>query len=265
LSSEKPIYAPTTFRTARVIPFGHETGIKLPSATGFFVRSEQNFTYLITNLHVVTAKHFFNGSNLAEGATPGKLRIEFLGLQDNPDGSFMFFELFWEISLRDDKGQQSWFDYTNTDSVKCDVAILPLCNSNQIGVEGKFYRIEAFEISNLLSRHVRPMDRVSIVGFPLLGNDHHPKTPIYKTAFVASEPYDTSSGEHFLVDGKTKGGMSGSPVILRPKDALEEFDFIIGCYSGRESTDDDLLKAELGFIWPFHTCIWPKIKLISNS
>ena len=58
---------------------------------------------------------------------------------------------------------------------------------------------------------------VSIIGYPggLKGRGNF---PLWKTGHIVSEPDLDYNGEPvFLIDATTRGGMSGSPVILRLK------------------------------------------------
>ena len=56
---------------------------------------------------------------------------------------------------------------------------------------------------------------VSIIGFPM-GMSAFGKLPIWKTGHIASEPLlDLGEEPAFLIDATTRGGMSGSPVVLR--------------------------------------------------
>jgi len=113
------------------------------------------------------------------------------------------------------------------------------------------------------------MDQLFIVGFPLQKSEATFGFPIYKGATVASEPDASTLVEPFLVDGKTKKGMSGSPVLLvhGPKLTTDPTEVtlntgsksLIGIYSGRNESDPKLYTAELGLVWPIDKCLSPVI------
>jgi len=104
------------------------------------------------------------------------------------------------------------------------------------------------------------MQELFIIGYPQTVLAKETDTPIYKSATVASEPESTIAKGYFLADGKTKSGMSGSPVIWRKGfDAFntqgevhkEEIyqPYLVGVYSGRDEADPELYTAELGRVW----------------
>jgi hypothetical protein len=96
---------------------------------------------------------------------------------------------------------------------------------------------------------------VSIIGFPL-GNIGEGGLAVCKTGSIASEiDVDWNGLPRFLIDARTKGGMSGSPVI-----AVRHGSYVnsggglvlgggsnmnfLGIYSGRMKDDLDL-----GIVW----------------
>ena len=67
---------------------------------------------------------------------------------------------------------------------------------------------------------------VSIIGFPL-GLTSEGAFPIWKSGHIASDPdLDYNGLPAFLIDATTRGGMSGSPVVLR----------LLGGYSTRSGS-----------------------------
>jgi hypothetical protein len=110
------------------------------------------------------------------------------------------------------------------------------------------------------------MNTVFIPGYPVLRNIAPPNAfPVYKTAFVASEPSVFDGPPYFFVDGKTKKGWSGSPVLFDPGQNMHfgmynmaaASRFLIAVYSCREEDDKELMKVELGVAWPVRQCLFP--------
>lgn len=92
--------------------------------------------------------------------------------------------------------------------------------------------------------------------------------PIWKRASIASEPQGTISlggilyKNVFYIDGLTKSGMSGSPVVClaKPGDEFHTEDgvrvpiekaepFLIGVYAGRDGVMQEEYELSLGRVW----------------
>ncbi len=59
------------------------------------------------------------------------------------------------------------------------------------------------------------MNQAFVTGYPLEASTTPNKFPIYKSGIIASEPMVFNSEPRFYIDGKTKKGYSGSPVVLK--------------------------------------------------
>ncbi|WP_156343547.1 hypothetical protein [Limnohabitans sp. 63ED37-2] len=129
-------------------------------------------------------------------------------------------------------------------------------------VEINPYNIEFFDLAKEIEKSeidLGVMDDVFIVGFPLKTKTTPNCYPIYKGATIASEPFQYTDLPIFYIDGKTKKGMSGSPVIKKHKFDLKILNGkmtgtkdridLIGTYSGRDTTAEDEYTAELGIVW----------------
>ena len=100
---------------------------------------------------------------------------------------------------------------------------------------------------------------VSVIGYPL-GLTSGDYLPIWKTGHIASDPdIDFQQGSPaFLIDATTKGGMSGSPVVMRltnflTKSGLYRMDTdmstrFLGIYSGRIQELSDIGKVWRPFV-----------------
>lgn len=176
---------------------------KIARATGFVIEKE-SIQYLITNWHVLTGINPVTGDTLDSfGRTPNKIIIYH---NTNVLGT-------WSPRVEDlynSSGLRRWLEYPN--GKKVDVVALPL-----LSIDSNI-KIYPFDL-NLAKTDMIPEVAMptSIIGYPVglngLGN-----FPIWKTGHIASEPNLDYEGEPvFLIDATTRGGMSGSPVILRLK------------------------------------------------
>lgn len=97
---------------------------------------------------------------------------------------------------------------------------------------------------------------ISIIGFPL-GFSGPGRLPIWKTGHIASDPdLDYNKEPLFLIDATTRGGMSGSPVVLRLSGGYKtrsgnsvmsssrKATLFLGIYSGKLPGD-----SEIGRVW----------------
>lgn len=103
-----------------------------------------------------------------------------------------------------------------------------------------------------------PAMPISIIGYPA-GIRTGTGFPIWKTGHIASDPdlnYDNKPV--FLIDATTRGGMSGSPVVLRMSGGFMNRSGarvisagtstkFLGIYSGRITQMDN--STEIGFVW----------------
>ena len=100
---------------------------------------------------------------------------------------------------------------------------------------------------------VFPAMTVSIIGYPF-GLSVGGGWPVWKTGHIASEPQiDFNNSPGFLVDVTGRGGMSGSPVVVRPQGQYQSRSggLVIGSsptlFLGIYSAQFD--AAELGMVW----------------
>ena len=124
-------------------------------------------------------------------------------------------------------------------------------------------------------RPIAVMDQVFIPGYPVLRTPKPNEMPIYKAAFVASEPNIFQRIPSVLIDGKTKQGWSGSPVVRKipvhkPPESqgvlirFEQFS-LYAIYSGRNEHDPELFSAELGYCWPVRQCLVPILERLTQQ
>jgi hypothetical protein len=249
----------------------HDHGGQISSASGFYYE-HHGLRYLVTNWHVITGRDFFNNSILDKkyARIPLWLEVE-TATWISSEGHFVLLpsriELFDDIDV---PFERRWLEHP---SVRVDVvAIL----SPKPGCEPEFMHYAVNKIGKYRIP-VRPGMTSFVVGFP-----HGLKVgfglPIWKSTFIASEPYyDASVGDQrvkaFFLDGRTRPGMSGSPVFAQfignwdLKDPYMELDYdapdfwtrddvvlnhtameFIGVYSGRLGGGHEE-DAALGLCW----------------
>ena len=236
--------------------------MSLGEASGFFC-GYQGRTFLVTSWHVVSGRHYQTKRPLhSSRALPGKLRVHthIAGPAKpslNPSMSTAF-----QIDLFDADGLRRWLEHplfgNGVDVAAIEVdAIIPDCD--------RIYRID---LADELARDVelRIMDQAFVTGYPLSATTTPNSLPIYKSGTIASEPRVFDSEPRIYIDGKTKTGMSGSPVMVKHRRLSElrnmngcndnSLDFV-GIYSGRDRQERTEFEAELGIMWPYRECLIP--------
>jgi S1-C subfamily serine protease len=230
-----PFTARSLFLT--VMANGKEVG----SATGFVVANGAR-RYLITNGHVVSGKNPATGK-LILPASPTALRIQHHGSvlgRWSPQTEPLF----------NPDGSRRWLEHPAGRSI--DVIALPL---TQLPSAVTTYPFDVAHLDDSDMQAVVAMP-VSIIGFPL-GLVGPERFPIWKTGHIASDPdLDFEGKPAFLLDATTRGGMSGSPVVLRAVGSYRNKDGgfaittggastrFLGIYSGRLHKE-----SEIGIVW----------------
>ncbi|UHG93363.1 S1 family peptidase [Spirosoma oryzicola] len=174
----------------------------LGTATGFIVLHNSKH-YLITNLHVVSGKDMYQNNKISDpnGRTPNMLNIWH---HASKLGSWLVKnEPLYE------NGKKRWHEISVNGQL-ADVVALPLSYvANDIMMYPFDLDLDQTDMVPI------PGMPVQIVGFPG-GMSAAGLFPIWKTGHIASDP-DTNFNDWpaFLIDATTRGGMSGSPVVLR--------------------------------------------------
>lgn len=224
------------------------------SMTGFFWKHGEHVA-LITNWHNVTG---LRPDNLATMGSffPNTLQIEYLVGGDRNDQGTTILRKNGEIHLYSDDGACCWREHPRRHEV--DLAAIFLDPS-------VFGGYRAFCLNDI-QLEIRWKPEVGsdcfVVGFPegLFGPG---RTPIWKRASIASEPWITIDGDkEIFVDVLGNEGMSGSPVIAQssgvfsPDGELNDKSFLgswrnfLGVYSGR--TSETGVGFQLGRVWKEH-------------
>ena len=222
--------------------------------------------FLVTNWHVATGCRPSNGHAIHESkAVPARLRATSMVIQHEPKRAFV--GCTFDVELHKEEGP-IWFEHPEYKE-QVDVVAIPVVAETEDGVKVPYFEIGVDLQANESSR-LWIMDRVFIVGFPLTEIMNNTPFPIYKAGTVASEPDFHYGIPRFYVDGKTKKGMSGSPVVRGQNLRLEEVaddvgirghaTTLIGVYSGRDRQEVSEFEAELGIVWPLKECVVPVLE-----
>lgn len=205
----------------------------------------------------------------AEGRIPKKIAFSVpLTIQPSKGCIRLLRKEYIEIDL-EVRGKPTWKGHSLNEQI--DVAVIDLTNMLTSMYQGNIYE-PIIAVDEYTKPALSVMDTAIVAGFPsdnpaILPNEY----PIYKTCFIASEPEFSGNLPYILLDGKTKKGMSGSPVYIKfepnmSTDLSRGISFntgkvtLIGIYSGRDINDEALTKAELGIIWPLESCVIPIIE-----
>jgi hypothetical protein len=167
--------------------------------TGFIVGVKQETRMVLC--HLVTAKH------VAEAIEPGEAIFGFNG----KDGSPFFLRT----------GEQKWF-YHPTDPDHVDVAVIPVGSARFDQYDISFLPEENFVDDAVISKYgIGLGDELYTIGLftKFFGTTH--LIPIVRTGNIAMMPRDKVPVEQFgemeayLAEGRSIGGLSGSPVFCR--------------------------------------------------
>jgi hypothetical protein len=175
----------------------------LGTATGFFYASGGT-VYLATNRHVVLEPQ--------TGLRPDALRLR------------LHSDATRDLTLNFDRtiplyvnGRRKWHEHPAPASVPIDVAVVELDRAVAQAVQGirPLTRDTFFPRSRFV---VPPGEDVMILGYPLGASDTRNNLPIVRHASVATAYGVDFNGERaFFVDANLHRGMSGSPVLTKPK------------------------------------------------
>ncbi|WP_411740097.1 trypsin-like peptidase domain-containing protein [Peribacillus sp. S4] len=213
--------------------------------TAFLVNSKSGSPLLITNRHNVTGKHNETGALLSPktGLVPNRIEIYHNRLGERGAHIIKSEELLL------DEFDPKWIEHP-TWGPKVDFVAIPLTDLEDVA-------IYAYTLDMGRDIFLGVTGTVSVVGFPFgiqVGNN----AAVWATGTVASEPeIDYRGLPLFLIDCRSRGGQSGSPVIAYRSGGsvvnmiggggavwpgpVKKF---VGIYSGRVNPESDL-----GMVW----------------
>lgn len=197
----------------------------LTSATAFFVEYEGDW-FLITNGHVVTGLHAFTGEPLpgvSGDRIPRRLRLRLPKHTEFEDRD-QYLRTWYACDLYEEE-EPTWYVHP-TLGHRCDVVAREL---NWPKGEKRRWHPAINRVSEDRVP-VEPGVTVFILGYPK-GISIKLGMPIWKSGYVASEPYFPINVEDdpestrltgpleglpaFFIDSQTRPGMSGSPIIAQ--------------------------------------------------
>jgi V8-like Glu-specific endopeptidase len=215
---------------------------RLSTATAFVVRAINGENFLVTNRHVVTGRHQDNEVPLsATCAIPDRLIVH----HNSRHALGEYHEVVQ--MLEDHDGRALWIEHPSLRQDADFVAFRITPGSNTV--------MYPYEVQSSSHMEIEPAQTVSVVGFPF-GERTGRSFAVWATGFVASEPEINQGGRPvFLIDCRSRGGQSGSPVIIQRNDggatqdemnntAYEPTFTLLGIYSGRINTESDI-----GVVW----------------
>jgi len=218
---------------------------ELATGTGFVMRSQRG-PVLITARHNFTGRRHDTGTCLSPtGGIPNAVVIT----HNAPNEPGLWMER--RESLLKDDGSPLWFEHPQYGGV-VDFVALPLTKTD---VQLYFYDTAEAETD----LRVSPASTISVIGFPF-GLRMGGSLATWVSGFVASEPdIDLEAMPKFLIDCRTREGLSGAAVIaFRGKgEVLTRVTDgsiatvtggviwrLLGVYTGRIRKESDL-----GFVW----------------
>lgn len=224
-------------------------------ASGFFWRRGEK-VYLMTNWHVVTGTNPLDGKS--KGWCPEKLQVEYFprGVQQGTHFKIDNIPII-EIGLYEEFNSPFWLQHPKMFEWGIDIIAIEI-SEQKVRDRSSLPCVNDFDFPKL--RHFAGSE-IFVLGHPRpREHSKYPVAfPIWKRGSIASEllvPFDMRPA--FLIDCRTSGGMSGSPVFSRVfgpaalADGSIKIDNVLtsefmGVYSGRIHDDED--RASLGLVW----------------
>ncbi|WP_081762582.1 serine protease [Xanthobacter sp. 126] len=272
---------PLSWTTTRIRVFRNH--IELGSGSGFYVNFAKQY-YLVTNWHVLSGRHAVTEACLERsGAIPN--RIEFhVPVSERFGEAVGVVERISlrsaEVDLQDSSDAPVWIDSRDTGPFD-DFAIIPVerIQSIKLGDGENITSISAGNVMHVIDGDP-PEPRALFTNFnPTIGSDvfvlGYPHgleltgiLPIWKRASIVTEPLcpvrvnGVDIDNLFYVDGSTRRGMSGSPVLYIPRqnEVIRTDDghvinytsrdpILVGVYAGRDGVTNDEYELSLGRVW----------------
>jgi hypothetical protein len=223
--------------------------------------------YLVTAGHNFSGRHAENDRFGRHATEPTHVRI---GLRSPfpPGGHNLAEPLSVKrllLPIIDADGNPVWFEHPQYGR-RVDIAVVPfdVTDPNML-IEP--YEAEPVTLPIDPDPRMRPTEEVFIVGYPY-GLQSGIDLPLWIRGTIASEPalyWRSKLGQElplFLVEGRTREGQSGAPVIFfRPPNTLflspqQQLSYtkgtqskLLGVYSGRTYAEGDTGSSDLGFCW----------------
>lgn len=222
-------------------------GKPVGSATGFFYL-KTDVLYFVTNRHVVVDEE--------KGLKPDALRLR---LHSDPN------DLTKNVDRTIDlysSGTPRWHAHPKHPKVPVDIAVIQLdAKALTSGIILKALSRSNFLPDNLV---INPGEDLMVVGFPRGMSDTKHNLPLIRNALVSSAygvPFEGAPA--FLIDANLHPGMSGSPVLTKPKNLWADKSgstnlmtgsptYLLGVFSATVSVNLSATHQEplgLGAVW----------------
>lgn len=211
-----------------------QKGQPVGTATGFFYL-KSDVLYLVTNRHVVIDE--------TKGIKPDLLRVK---LHTDPKDLTKNVDV--DIPLYSN-GSAKWHVHENYATKKTDIAVIEL---EQKKFKTGFF-IKALNASNFLPKDLRITtgEDVIVIGFPRGLSDTEHNLPLVRNAMISSAYGVQFQGNPlFLVDANLHPGMSGSPVMTKPKDVWPDTQGGTRFFTGSPTFFLGAFSATLGVTLP---------------
>lgn len=226
------------------------TGLRLATATGFFVLDESGSPFLVTNRHVVTGRHW-QTDELDDRTAPSALRFTVPISRDDGRAGF-WAQVTVALGYGDER--PIWLEHPkfgkSVDVVAISVGHL---THDEFGNALDFVTYPRGEAPARLNI----ANDVFTIGFPI-GFDplEEAAFPIWTRGSIAWPPrLDWNGRPVFLIDSRTRRGQSGSPVVFYADETMPYVDRtgelthgpawgLLGVYTGRLNPESDL-----GVVW----------------
>lgn len=223
-------------------------------ATGFFWRKNEK-SFLVTNWHNVTGRHFENKKPLdtKESLIPNQAFCEYYIEETNGSVTDIFLHNFTLPLFPEKKfeNQPFWYEHPKEE---VDIVVFPIDISR---MKQNWRMVYANEFD--CDAKIEVAQNVFILGYPK--NISAGGFPVWKRGSIASEPeINAYLGKRcLLVDTATKEGMSGAPVFYIESNGIYRNEHgglcvgskpvkkFLGIYSGRLGKNE--FEAQLGIVW----------------
>lgn len=260
---------PISFQVSKIAVLSEETCAPLGAATGFFLFFHEQY-FLVTAWHVVSGRHFQTKEPLHHSlALPGTIECSYSIIRSiSAEGEFEVAPNVGHFSI-DVSGDWLSGNHSIHPDFGSDVDVVAINVTQNVkealphGFDFCCFKSEDVAVGEA----VAVMDQVFIPGYPDLRVQPPNRGPIYKSCFISTEPNFFEGKPYVFLDGKTKAGWSGSPVLHSRAMKFGDFskgEFLKGpsrrlyaVYSGRDESDKNLVNAELGYAWPIDLCVMP--------
>lgn len=232
---------------------------ELAKATGFVIEHAGR-RYLVSNWHVFAGKNPLTGENLSSRRLfPDRVEMTNLYFEGEDETAAVRTVSMPLIDDRpDEDGLPKLLWLTHPDhGPGVDVAVLPLPETYEQVFDPQRLDRPDYVTNPTLALHVSVPDPVVIIGYPMGLHGGATWIAAWVQGSIASEfSLDYDSLPRFLVDARTREGMSGSPVYFYPRGRpvtlsdgsrdilVPDANKLLGVYSGRAHADSDL-----GYVW----------------